>query len=66
MFKLEPDVGSQTLIQRAKSSGKKVGADLIVANRLNPYQAFIIGRNGSQISANSKQELVKKLVKALA
>jgi phosphopantothenoylcysteine synthetase/decarboxylase len=65
MFKLESGAQNRTLIQRAKSAGYKFGADLVVANRLSPYRAFIIGRNGSQVLAKSKQGLAKKLINIL-
>ena len=65
MFKLESNVQNQTLIQRAKRAGEEFGADLIVANRLNPYRAFIIDRQDNRILAKSKKDLVKKLIKIL-
>jgi phosphopantothenoylcysteine decarboxylase/phosphopantothenate--cysteine ligase len=65
MFKLEPTVTDKTLIQRAKSSRDMVGADMVVANRLSPYRAFIIDKENNQIKAQSKQELAKKLIKVL-
>ncbi|MGD9015082.1 MAG: phosphopantothenoylcysteine decarboxylase [Candidatus Omnitrophota bacterium] len=65
MFKLESNVENQTLIQRAKQAGEEFGADLIVANRLNPYRALIIDRQNNRISAKSKKDLVDKLIKIL-
>ncbi len=65
MFKLESNVKNKTLIQRARNAGEKFSADLIVANRLNPYRAFILGRNGSQVLVKSKQGLAKKLIEIL-
>ena len=65
MFKLEPGVSDKILINRAKEAGIKSGADLIVANRLNPYRAFIIDKEDNQIKAQSKQGLAKKLIKVL-
>jgi len=67
MFKLESDVESKTLIQRAKRARERFGADLVVANRLRPYRAFIIERRGRVVaSAGSKQELAGKLIKLLS
>ncbi|MFH1678383.1 MAG: phosphopantothenoylcysteine decarboxylase [Candidatus Omnitrophota bacterium] len=65
MFKLETGITDKALIYRAKSAREKNGADLIVANRLNPYRAFIINKENNQISARTKQDLAKKLIKVL-
>ncbi len=65
MFKLESGVTDKILIERAKSARDEIGADLVVANRLNPYRAFIIDRNGSRISVKSRKDLAKKLIKVL-
>jgi len=65
MFKLELTVTDKTLIQRAKSARDMVGADMVVANRLSPYRAFIIDKENNQIKAQSRQELAKKLIKVL-
>ena len=66
MFKLETDVQNQTLMKRARQAQRRAGADLVVANSLNPYRALIIDRNGSQVSAGNKQDLAKKLIKILS
>ena len=60
MFKLETSVADRTLIQRAKRAARKVNADLVVANRLKPYRAFIIERGGKQILVKNKQQLAKR------
>jgi phosphopantothenoylcysteine decarboxylase/phosphopantothenate--cysteine ligase len=66
MFKLEVGFSNRMLISTARQAGSKVGADLIVANRLNPYRAFIIDKKNNQIAVKSKQELAKKLIKFLS
>ena len=66
MFKLESGVSDTTLIKRAKIAQSKVNANLTVANRFNPYRAFIIDREGSIVLASSKNELVKKLLKNIS
>lgn len=65
MFKLESCVSDNILIQRAKTALLKAGADFIVANRINPYQAFIIDRKGRIARARTKGELVNKLLKPI-
>ncbi len=65
IFKLESGISGETLIKRAKATQAKVNADFIVANRLNPYCAFIINRAGKTISARNKSELVNKLLKIM-
>jgi phosphopantothenoylcysteine decarboxylase/phosphopantothenate--cysteine ligase len=65
MFKLELGVSDRLLIQRAKKAQNEVGASIVVANRLNPYRAFIINKNGGIVSAESKIELAKKLLKKI-
>lgn len=65
MFKLETAVTDKTLIQRAKNEAGKINADLVVANRLNPYQAYIIDKQGNQTSVKSRQQLAKKLIEIL-
>ena len=66
MFKLETAVTDRALIQRAKKAAKKVNADLVVANRLNPYRAFIIEKGGKQILVKNKQQLARRLVEILS
>jgi phosphopantothenoylcysteine decarboxylase/phosphopantothenate--cysteine ligase len=62
MFKLETGVSDNVLIQRAELARDKVKADFVVANRINPYRAFIIDRKSNIVSAKNKRELVKKLL----
>ncbi|MFH1578056.1 MAG: phosphopantothenoylcysteine decarboxylase [Candidatus Omnitrophota bacterium] len=66
MFKLESGITDKALIQRAKNAREKNRADLIIANRLNPYRAYIIDRNGIQTYVGNKKELSEKLIKQLA
>jgi phosphopantothenoylcysteine decarboxylase/phosphopantothenate--cysteine ligase len=65
MFKLESTVTDKTLIRRAKSSRDMVGADMVVANRLNPYRAFIIDKEGNRTKVKNRKQLAKKLIKLL-
>lgn len=65
MFKLECGVSNNVLIKRAKHAQNKMGADIAVANRINPYRAFIIDRLGNAISTENKNELVEELTKLL-
>lgn len=65
MFKLESGVSDTTLIKRAKIAQSKVNADFTVANRFNPYRAFIIDKIGNTISVKSKKELAKELLNRL-
>ncbi len=66
MFKLESGVTDAALIRIAKQKARDVRADLVVANRLNPYSAFIIDMKGAQTRARNKNELTKELLMALA
>lgn len=63
IFKLESDISDRLLIQRAKKTQLETGADIIVANRFEPYRAFIIDKKDNIILASSKNELAKKLLK---
>lgn len=65
IFKLESAIPDTILIQRAKAALIRAGADFVVANRLNPYRAFIINERGNTISARNKKELAKKLLKVI-
>ena len=65
MFKLEPGTKDPELIRAAAIACKNAGADLVVANRIKPYSAFIIDRQGKRIAAKSKDSLVNKLLKVL-
>ena len=64
-FKLESVNRDKILIQRAKRAQEKIGAELMVANRLRPYRAFILDKEGSQTSVKSKRDLAKKLINIL-
>lgn len=66
MFKLESGVSDAVLIRKARLAQKEIGADLVVANRINPYRAFIIGTNSKIICAPSKTKLTQKLLKLIA
>jgi phosphopantothenoylcysteine decarboxylase/phosphopantothenate--cysteine ligase len=65
IFKLESRVSDKTLIQRAKVAQQKSGAEIVVANRLNPYCAFIINKSNDIVSAESKKDLVRALLRCL-
>jgi len=66
MFKLENRVSDNNLIQTAKLTQRAADAEFIVANRLNPYRAFIIDREGNAIfKIKSKRELINKLLKVI-
>jgi hypothetical protein len=63
---LESGVRKDTLVKRARVAAEKIDADLVIANKLNPYWASIIDRAGNQISAKNKKDLSKKLIKILS
>jgi len=65
MFKLESRISDNTLIRSAKVTQHKAHAEFIVANRLNPYRAFIIDKKGNAISVRSKNELANRLLKII-
>ena len=65
IFKLEPRMKDKALIGNAKRAMKQSGADLVIANKLNPYRAFIIGKQNRIVSARSKPEMVCKLAKII-
>jgi phosphopantothenoylcysteine decarboxylase/phosphopantothenate--cysteine ligase len=65
MFKLGAAIRDSVLIEKAKAARQKAGAEIVVANRLNPYQAFIIDGKGGIVCVNNKRELVSKLVKKI-
>lgn len=62
MFKLEDGISDKALIKKAKQAQNKIGADFVVANRINPYHSFIIDRQNNIVSARNKEELAKKLL----
>ncbi len=65
IFKLEPGLSDKNLIRKAMLLQFKAEAQIVVANRLNPYRAFIINQNAKAIPVRTKQELVKKLLKII-
>lgn len=65
IFKLEIGVSDSVLIKRAKLALKKHRADIVVANRLYPYNAFIIDKEGSVKKLKDKKEVVRELLKSL-
>lgn len=66
MFKLEAGLSDKSLIQKAKYFRVNAGADIIVANRLNPYRAFIIDKTNGTLAIKTKPELAKKIISKLA
>lgn len=65
IFKLETRVADRILLKRARKAMHQVEADLVVANRINPYRAFIVDREGGTVFIKSKIELARKLLKLL-
>jgi phosphopantothenoylcysteine decarboxylase/phosphopantothenate--cysteine ligase len=65
IFKLESGVSAATLVRRAIATGNKNKADLVVANQLEPYRAFIIGKEGVIAKVREKKELASRLFKIL-
>lgn len=66
LFKLESGVSDKELIKRSRSALRASGADLIVANRIEPsYKAYILDRDKIYARSNSKEELVDKLTEAI-
>ena len=66
IFKLEPGLSDRSLIRSAKSAQKRIGADIVVANRIDPYRAFIINRCDKVITVKNKKELTAALLKIIA
>lgn len=64
-FKFNPALNKGQLINHAMALLKHCGADLVVANRRDPYQAFIINKKGITAIAESKRDLVNKLLKTI-
>jgi len=62
MFKLEAGLNDKTLIKKAILARNKIGAEIVVANRLNPYRAFIINKENKIIAVKDKKELTNKLI----
>ncbi|HAJ56161.1 MAG TPA: hypothetical protein DCL35_00130 [Candidatus Omnitrophica bacterium] len=67
MFKLEGNVTDAVLLKRALEAMKRVGADLVIANRFinKKYRGFILGTDNILARTVSKPELAGKLFKAL-
>ncbi len=65
MFKLESGISKARLIKKAKQAKDTAAADLVVANMLNPYRAFIMNRAENIIPVRSKGELVNRLTKII-
>lgn len=65
MFKLESGLSKASLIQRASVARRKINADIIVANMINPYRSFILNKS-KIISAKTKIEMVNKLMGAVS
>ncbi|MCX5702474.1 MAG: hypothetical protein NTW64_05855 [Candidatus Omnitrophica bacterium] len=65
VFKLESRVPDDVLIESAKLQQYKAGAGFVVANRINPYRAFIIDRSGNIVTIRSKKELANRLLKII-
>jgi phosphopantothenoylcysteine decarboxylase/phosphopantothenate--cysteine ligase len=65
IFKLEPGVLDKVLMQRAKSALRKFKADTVVANRVNPYRAFIIDSRNKIVTARNKTQLADRLLGVL-
>ncbi|MBU1906172.1 MAG: hypothetical protein KJ923_04150 [Candidatus Omnitrophica bacterium] len=65
IFKLEVGVADSTLIQRARRSQLQTQADIVVANMIDPYRAFIINKEGKTLRVRNKIELVNKLLKII-
>ena len=65
IFKLEAGVSDSVLIRRAKKALEKHRSDIVVANQLYPYHAFIIDKKGDALRVDNKKELVRGLLKRL-
>ncbi|RKY32876.1 MAG: hypothetical protein DRP74_01565 [Candidatus Omnitrophota bacterium] len=63
MFKLESGVSDACLLRRAKIALKHIGADIVVANKINPYKAFIINKYGEVFPVKKKYFLARELLK---
>ena len=63
MFKLESKTGVRELKKRALAALNKTGSDAVVANSLKPYRAFILSRKANPITAMSKKEMAKRLIR---
>jgi phosphopantothenoylcysteine decarboxylase/phosphopantothenate--cysteine ligase len=65
IFKLEAQVTDSVLIKKAISACRKIKGDIVVANRVNPYRAFIINSGNKIVAAGNRKELTNRLIKIL-
>jgi len=65
IFKLEAGVSDATLVRRAILAGDKNKAEVVVANQLDPYRAFIIDKKEGIVKVKGKKELARRLFKTL-
>ena len=64
-FKFEPFADKTKLVKKADILMKKSSSDIVVANSINPYRAYIVDKERKVISVKSKKQLVDKLIKIL-
>ena len=64
-FKFESFADKTKLVNKADILMKKSSSDIVVANSINPYRAYIVDKERKVISVKSKKQLVNKLVKIL-
>lgn len=68
MFKLESLVTDAVLLKRAMEAMRKIGADLVVANRfavLGRYRGFILGSKNILSRTTSKRALARDLMRII-
>lgn len=65
LFKFEPGASKETLLVKGRAVLKNSGAQLVVANCLVPYRAFIIDKKSGVTQAKNKKQLAQKLIEAL-
>jgi phosphopantothenoylcysteine synthetase/decarboxylase len=65
MFKLEAGVDDRRLQERAVRALRRTKTELVVANRLEPYKAFIMNSQGALAECNSKNRLIATLSRIL-
>ena len=66
MFKLESAVSDYELIRRSRKALYEKGADLVVANKIEPnYRAYILDKEKVYAKADSKKELTQRLTTVL-
>ncbi len=65
-FKLEMDLTETQIKKETASLIERAGCDLVVANRLDPYTAYIVDQNKNLVAkANTRRQLAAELVKQL-